>query len=213
MNDKYYLAEPVKIESRGEGDTKHDYITGYAARFDKWSLPLADWSKNGFIEQIDKRAFDGVDMTKVIASVNHDFSKILARAEKGTLSLTVDSKGLKYDIKVPNTTVGKDTLEDVRNGNLMGSSFVFTTASDKWVFNKDDKPDERTVLKIGKLIEVGPVSMPAYPDSSASAAKRSYDEAKARETEAEKTEAEKEKAEFEKRFARLKKKYEYAKNK
>jgi hypothetical protein len=207
MNEKYFLLEPVTIEQRANGDKKEDYIVGYAARFDKWSVTLSDWSANGFVEQIDQRAFDGVDMTKVVSSVNHDFSKILGRADKGSLLLTIDDIGLKYELKVPNTTTGRDTLEDVRNGNLSGSSFVFTTESDKWVFKKDS-PDERTVLKVGKLIEVGPVNMPAYPDSSAQAAKRSYDEAKSQ-TKEEKDKAEK--AEFEKRFARLKKKYEYTK--
>lgn len=181
MNDKFYINEPVEIESRAEGDTKQDYITGYAVRFDKWSVPLAVWNEKGFVESIDKRALEGVDMSKVIASVNHNFDKVLARAEKGTLGLKIDDNGLKYEIKVPNTTVGRDTLEDVRNGNLTGSSFIFTTVEDKWVFKKEGH-DERTVLKIGKLIELGPVTMPAYPDSSASAAKRSYDEAIAKET-------------------------------
>ena len=209
MNEKYFLPEPVVIESRAEGDKKEDYIVGYAARFDKWSVPLSDWSKNGFVEQIDQRAFDGVDMTKVVSSVNHDFNKILGRSDKGTLKLTVDKIGLRYELKVPNTTVGRDTLEDVRNGNLSGSSFVFTTESDKWVFNKD-KPDERTVLKVGKLIELGPVNMPAYPDSSAEAAKRSYDLAKS-ETEEEKEKLEK--RELEKRLEKLKRKYNYEKTK
>lgn len=176
-NNEHIIAETVEIESRSEGDIKTDYIVGYAARFNQPSLPLAMWGDKGFIETIDSRAFDDVDMTKVIASVNHNYDKILARADKGTLSISVDAKGLKYEIKVPNTTTGKDTLEDVRNGNLSGSSFIFTTKEDKWTFNGKGVHDQRTVLKVGKLIELGPVTMPAYPSSSAAAAKRSYDEA------------------------------------
>lgn len=207
-NERFILEELPVIEQRADSDgNKTDYIVGYAARFGTWSSEMRHWGKP-FKEKIDSRAFENVDMSKVVASINHDF-KVLGRADKGTLELSVDSVGLKYSLKVPNTTAGRDALEDVRNGNLAGSSFTFTLKEDKWTFKKDqNEPDERTLVKIDKLIELGPVNMPAYPDSSVKLAKRSYDLAKEAE---EKTNEESEKELFEKRMRDLQRKYNYAK--
>lgn len=203
--DKYFLGELPEIEQRDENGVKTDYIVGYAARFDSWSNPMQFWGKP-FVEKIDKRAFDEVDFSKVVASRNHDFN-ILGRTDKGTLAVKIDTVGLRYELKVPNTTNGKDTLEDVRNGNLAGSSFVFSLKEDNWTFKEDkNTPDERTILKFDKIFELGPVGMPAYPDSTAKAAKRSYDEAK-------KAIEQREDTEFKDRVKRLVRKYNYLKAK
>lgn len=173
--EKRFIEDNVIIESRAnDAGENEEFIIGYAIRFNKWSNDMNMWGKP-FKEKVSDRALDGVSLDKVIASVNHDF-KVLARSDKGTLNLSIDTVGLKYELKVPKTTAGRDALEDVKNGNLAGSSFTFTTKEDKWLIKKDEKEiDERTILKIDKLIELGPVSMPAYPDSTVKVAKRSYD--------------------------------------
>lgn len=173
--EKRFIEDNVIIESRAnDSGENEEFIIGYAIRFNKWSTDMNMWGKP-FKEKVSDRALDGVSLDKVIASVNHDF-KVLARSDKGTLNLTIDTVGLKYELKVPKTTAGRDALEDVKNGNLAGSSFTFTTKEDKWLIKKDENEvDERTILKIDKLIELGPVSMPAYPDSTVKVAKRSYD--------------------------------------
>ena len=67
------------------------------------------------------------------------------------------------------------------------------------------KTFQRTINKFNQVTEMGPVTYPAYPDTTA--AMRSLENA---DKEDEKRE-EAEKAEFEKRFARLKQKYQYTK--
>jgi HK97 family phage prohead protease len=118
----------------------------------------------------------GVDMSDVVATFNHNFDHVLARSSSGTLNLSVDENGLKYTFEAPNTTAGNDLLENVRNGNIKGSSFMFTVKEQTWKYTEDDEADERTIEKVGSLIELGPVTMPAYPDTSA--AKRSHEENK-----------------------------------
>lgn len=147
-------------------------INGMAAVFNRDSQKLG-W----FYERIDPKAFDNCDMSDVIACRNHDPDKVLARTSAETLKLVVDENGVGYRFDAPNTSVGNDTLEDIRVGNISKSSFAFTVKSDKW--EKLGNGDElRTILEVDKLYDVSPVTNPAYPDTSVqlNAAKRSYEE-------------------------------------
>lgn len=183
MENKIYFDEPVGIEVRAlEDGTSETFITGYAAVFDKWSSTLTMRSGNKvipFIEKIDRRAFDGCDMNNLICSVNHDIKgKTIGKRSKSTLDVEIDEKGLKYRVKVPNTSLGRDVIEDVRNGNLEGSSFMFVEDNNmKVVWDTTTNPVQRTILNFSKVMELGPVTIPAYPDTTA--ALRSYEEATA----------------------------------
>ena len=46
-----------------------------------------------------------------------------------------------------------------------GCSFSFTVAEDEWK-NNEDGTSERTIVKIRELFDVGPVTYPAYPDTT-----------------------------------------------
>lgn len=176
--EKRYITGSIEIEKRdGEEDSRT--ISGYAVVFDKFSSVLGGRSF-GFKEKITRAAFDGVDMSGVIATFNHNFDNVLARADSGTLSLTMDDFGLKYSFEAPKTTAGNDLLENVRNGNVKGSSFMFTTSESRWTYKEtEDEVDEREILKVDELYELGPVTVPAYPDTTA--AQRSYEAQKPKE--------------------------------
>ena len=135
-------------------------ISGYAAVFDKMSVEL--W---GFRETIAPGAF--TDTLKsgddVRSLVNHDSNQRLGRTSNGTVRINEDKIGLKFDIDPPNTSVGRDTVEDIRNGNLDGMSFMFKTINDKW--ETKDGEEVRTLMEV-ELIEGGPVTFPAYPDTT-----------------------------------------------
>jgi HK97 family phage prohead protease len=160
---------PSNVQIRAVDGKESRTIEGYAIVFDKWSENLG-W----YIEKIDPRALDGVDLSRVIATVNHNFDKPLARANKGTLILSIDEVGLKFSLEAPNTTAGNDALEDVRNGNLDGCSFIFRAKTIEWEWNEGtaDNPDKRTIKQFAEIIELGPVTMPAYLDTSVSARDR-----------------------------------------
>ncbi len=144
-------------ETEGEGGP---IISGYAAVFDKMSVEL--W---GFRETIAPGAF--TDTLKsgndVRSLVNHDSNQRLGRTANGTVRVNEDKIGLKFEIDPPNTSVGRDTVEDIRNGNLDGMSFMFKTVNDKW--ETKDGEEVRTLLDV-ELIEGGPVTFPAYPDTT-----------------------------------------------
>lgn len=169
-----FLTEGIEIRKNEDG-TESREVEGYAAVFDKWSHDLG-WFK----ERINRSAFNDVDMTDVVATFNHNFDNVLARSGSKTLTLSVDSKGLRYSFTAPNTTAGNDLLENIRNGNVKGSSFMFTVKEQKWTDKSGDEIDEREITQIGRLIELGPVTMPAYPDTTA--AKRSFEDFKKEQT-------------------------------
>jgi len=144
------------FQSEVRGSEEGRDIDGTAAVFNKRSQNLG-W----FVEVIDERAFDGCDMTDVIACRNHDPDKVMARTTNKSLDLSVDKDGLHYRFAAPNTTVGNDTLEDIRTGLIDKSSFAFTVEKDSWE-TLDDGTELRTILKIPKLYDVAPVTSPAY---------------------------------------------------
>ena len=169
------------VELRVTDDEKPQ-ITGYAAKFGKWSLDLG-----GFKERIKKGAFDeALEKSDVRALKNHDANLLLGRTTSGTLGLSTNSVGLRMEIDPPDTSTGRDTIEEIRRKDITGCSFSFTTAEDDWKY-KDDGTVERTIIKVGELFDVGPVTYPAYPDTTVAA--RSLDAFKEH-TEKEKAEAE-----------------------
>ena len=135
-------------------------VEGYAAVFNSWSNDLG-----GFVERIDPSAFDGViGKRDVRALVDHDWSKLIGRESAGTLELSVDERGLKYKINLPETSLGRDLNVLIARGDIQENSFAFTVGGDKWEERKDGTY-ERTITKVEDLFEVSIVSLPAYNDA------------------------------------------------
>lgn len=109
-------------------DEESRKVEGYALLFNVPSDGL------DFEEIIEPRALDGViEKSNVFALLNHDERRgILARSKKGagTLSLTVDGKGLRYRFDAPRTALGDELLEYLRRGEVTESSFAFAVAED-----------------------------------------------------------------------------------
>jgi HK97 family phage prohead protease len=136
-------------------DVNGQMITGYAAVFNSPSEDLG-----GFIEYIAPGAFDSVMEDDVRGFYNHDYNYLLGRASSGTLRLSTDERGLRYEIDLPNTTYANDLIELMRRGDVNQSSFAFMIESDSWSVR--DKQNIRTITKISRLIDVAPVVIPAY---------------------------------------------------
>jgi len=152
----------VKLESRAEGS---NVLIGQAAVFNSLSQNLG-----GFYELIDSKAFDTVLENDVRALYNHDESMVLGRNKSGTLRLLVSDTGLDYEIDMPDTSLGRDLSVQIERGDITGSSFSFRILKDAWHIDEEGR-EVRTVLQVGSLRDVGPVTYPAYLD--ASVAKRS----------------------------------------
>lgn len=147
-------------------------VEGYAAVFNSWSNDLG-----GFVERIDPKAFEGVlGQRDVRALVDHNWEKVLGRESAGTLELSVDERGLKYKINLPDTTLGRDLSVLIKRGDIQENSFAFTVRDDKWE-EREDGSYERTITQVDNLFEVSIVSLPAYND--AKIALRTLDQVKA----------------------------------
>jgi len=152
--ERRLTCEKVTIEP----DSKR--ASGYGAVFSSNSEDLG-----GFIERIAPGAFDNALNDDVRALFNHDPSLILGRTVSGTLSLSVDERGLKYDIDMPDTTYANDLRESLKRGDVDQSSFGFTVKNDSW--DEVDGQLVRTILEVNQLFDVSPVTYPAYPDTAA----------------------------------------------
>ena len=167
----------LRVESRSEeGAAESRWIVGYAAKFGVNSLDLGD-----FVERIDPQAFGIVaerrgrkKALETRALWNHDANFPLARYP-GTLRMNVDDIGLRYEFPVPDTTYGRDLAANIDAGIVRGSSFSFQIAPGGEAWSVEDGRSIRTVTKIDSLIDVGPVTFPAYPDADVSVAQRSFD--------------------------------------
>jgi len=148
------------VELREEGDTLT--AVGYAAVFDRLSQSLG-----GFVERILPGTFRStLKQADVTALFNHDPNNLLGRSSAGTLRMAEDDKGLRYEVDLPATTLGRDVAELLRRRDLIGSSFGFRTISDEWGETEDGYP-LRTLSEVA-LRDVGPVVYPAYGDTEAS---------------------------------------------
>lgn len=153
-----------------DGQAGAPKIAGYAAVFNKRSDLLGGF----FVELIAPGAFDDVLAQDTRGLFNHDPNYLLGRTTSGTLRLSVDERGLAYEIDTPDTLTIRDlVVAPIARGDMSGSSFAMRVAPGGDTWHEEDGVVVRTIYKVAELRDVGPVSFPAYPDSSA--AQRSLD--------------------------------------
>ena len=145
----------LEIRETPDGPSR---IVGRAVPYGELSLDLGGWR-----EIIVAGAFEIAD--KDIRSLwQHQSSMVLGRTSAGTMTLTVDERGIYPDITPPNTTWAQDAMVSMKRGDVSGFSFGFMVDEDNWVVT--GREIVRQVLR-AQLIEVSPVTFPAYPTTSA----------------------------------------------
>lgn len=156
----------IEYENRDENNR---HVEGYAIVFESQSQDL------GFYETIDRNAVtqELIDSCDVFALMNHDDEKVLARRNKGkgSLTLTLDERGLRYSFDAPKTNLGDELLEYLRRGEVDGSSFAFIVDSndpDSQTWERKNGTTYRTIHKIKYIHDVSPVFTPAYTAASVS---------------------------------------------
>jgi uncharacterized protein len=155
----------TKAENRGvqfrqaemRATTDEMVVEGYAAVFDS----VTDIGP--FQERIAQGAFSNVLEDDVRLLINHD-GVPLARTSNGTLELMQDDKGLYYRGTLSNTQAGRDLYEMIKRGDISQSSFAFTIGKESV-----DEDNVRVIEEVASLIDVSPVTYPAYQAASVSA--------------------------------------------
>lgn len=133
-------------------------VGGYAAVFNEWAT-IGDF----FQERILPGAFEGRLSDDVQFLINHR-GLPLARTGPGTLSLSVDERGLYMESTLdPADPDVARILPKLRRGDLSKMSFSFSVedgGKDEWDHSGDIP--KRSISKIGRLYDVAVVSDPAY---------------------------------------------------
>lgn len=123
-------------------------------------------------EKINANAFANCDMTNVVSLFNHDSNMLLSRTtgKQEDLTLMIENNQLKYKYEIKNDCAEK-VAENIGLGFITGSSFMFRVKTDSWSTGADGV-DEREILEIEKLYELGPVTFAAYPTTTVAARSR-----------------------------------------
>lgn len=161
--EKRTLPEQLcELRSSAGGAEALPTIFGYGAVFSTRSAPIM----GVFVEEIAPGAFDDVMGDDVRALFNHDPNFVLGRTRSKTLSLSLDSRGLAYSVTPPDTQMVRDlVLAPMARGDVTGSSFRFIVAKDGDEWRQEGEMVVRTIHRFGSLIDVSPVTYPAYDES------------------------------------------------
>ncbi len=174
---RHYLnagATAIKLETRADGAPER--IVGYAAVFyrdgdagTEFEIWPAEAGYPRVVERIMPGAFDrALKEDDVRAQFNHDSNLLLGRSGAGTLRLSVDERGLRYEIDPPDTQYARDLISSIKRGDVSGSSFMF---QERGRTKREEKAgDSATIIleqRDVKLYDVGPVTFPAYKGTEA----------------------------------------------
>lgn len=146
--------QPAELRAKGRR------LEGYAALFGTLAHIGA-----GIDEKIAPGAFAESLATRqdILALVDHDPSRVLARTRSGTLRLSEDSQGLAFDLDLPDTQAARDVLALAERGDLGGMSFGFTAT-------RDDVIGGTRTLHAVELFEISVVAAwPAYEGTTVQA--------------------------------------------
>ena len=153
----------IKVETRADGGSM---LVGYGAVFYREGEAGTEYRLGpDVVERISPTAFSRAlsEKQNVRGAFNHDPNVVLGSTEAGTMRLSVDARGLKYEIdyneKDPDHVRVK---EKISRGDVKGSSFAFSlNGKGGQRFEKAKDYDVRNILDVD-LFDVGPVTYPAY---------------------------------------------------
>lgn len=162
---------PFQLRAAPEGGNGPGILDGYGVVFNSESRDIG-----GFVEVIDPGAFvttgddvRSIDLAvngRVLARFNHDSNGLLGTSDAGTLRLFVDDTGVRYEIDLPDTQLGRDLAVLAARGDLRFSSFAFRRLPDGYEWRENAAGQLVHVVTRATLVDVAPVADPAYWESS-----------------------------------------------
>lgn len=156
-----------EVEHRSAGNNRR-LVIGYAYKFRSLSEPL-----KGFRERIlEGASLESIRADDIRGLLNHNADLVLGRNTAGTLKLAEDTTGLHYEIQADERqSYVRDLLISLERGDITQSSFGFTVNLDgeEWTLMDDGITPLRSITSL-TLVDVGPVTYPAYSASEAGAA-------------------------------------------
>lgn len=160
--ERRMATEKVEVRSAEGAPT---VIVGYGAVYGKETV-----IGGLFREVIMPGAFRKVTGQDVFSLFNHDENIVLGRTKSATLAISEDATGLRYEVTPPASR--QDIIESIQRGDITGSSFGFRVAEGGDTWTRPTKAGElalRTISEIADLRDVGPVTFPAFDETTAEA--------------------------------------------
>jgi len=162
-----HLASGARATGTGSPSTSTaTKLGGYGAVFNKWA------DIGYFREQIAPGAFaQAIKTSDVRCLFNHDTNFIYGRSTANTLELSEDRIGLRFVCHLlPFDAASYALARRVDRMDISGCSFSFTVGKDTWkLAQRPGELDERTIMTIGQLFDIGPVTYPAYSQTTVQA--------------------------------------------
>ena len=142
---------------RSAGEQGEMIIRGYAVVFADTYTYRDWWTGDEWTERVDPKAFEGVDLSRVLHLRDHDYSRVLGRAGKNT-RIEIDDVGLFFETVLPNTELARETYELAQAEICDSCSFGFTIKE----FKRDLGNRVETITKVDELFEITITPIPAY---------------------------------------------------
>lgn len=172
--DRIYCGK-CQLEKRAD-EAQYPNVVGYASVFYDGSAGTEFWLMDDMVEHIMPGAFNRALAEKhnVRALWNHNPDNVLASVTSGKLKLSIDQKGLRYEIDMPEVQLGKYLTVMIGDEVVTQSSFGFEVLDDDY---RSEERDGRAIvvreIKDVRLWDVSPVTFPAYEGTSALLSSRS----------------------------------------
>lgn len=162
------VAEPVEFRA----ESGRLVASGVAMRYGARSKPI----EGRFREQFRPGAFARTIGRQDVRSHLEHQGPYLARTANGTLRLTDDRSALHYEIDLPDTTAGRDAAALLERHDVKGSSIGFRSIRSSETWTKDNDGMALRTVGEASLFYVDLTTSPAYDDSTAEMALRSFAE-------------------------------------
>ena len=177
----------------GDDDKKNNRtVDGHPILFGVRSENLVSWSQYREIYEVMEPGCITDELLRnsdVILNAFHDNRIIFGRCNrgKGTLSLSLDKRGVTMSCDMPDTSAANDMLELIHRGDITGMSFAFRADEDdsengvsyERVEERNEDGKEvwiRHVKKVTGLYDVSIVGSPAYSQTDVTANRELGDE-------------------------------------
>lgn len=166
-DDLIRMVRSAQIRATDDGDGRT--LVGYAARFNE-DTTINSW-EGEFVERIAPGAFkktllESRDQVKIL--FNHGMDPQIGDKPLGRAKvLKEDPEGLYVEVPLDDTSYNRDLIPLLKSGAIDGMSFRFSVIKDTW-----DEPTRKGGLPVRtlnevKLMELGPVTFPAYQATTA----------------------------------------------
>jgi HK97 family phage prohead protease len=151
-----YKATRLEVRKSADGSMK---LAGTAIVFDSASQDLGGFVEIVKWESVQKSLARNSD---VFMLWQHDSAQPLARVKTGTLELSLNRAGLDFTATLPQSPLGQNAYQAVKDGTVDGVSFGFSIepGGDNWI-TRPDGSLLRELLDIN-VGEISPVTWAAY---------------------------------------------------